>query len=78
MKQVAGMFSQEARRELEQRLGIVLEDTHDYTPDELEGLYDIITDRFPYAFAADGTPQPMGALFEQIIDVFVQNRLVEI
>lgn len=78
MRNVASLFSEEARAELEKQLGIALSDGYDYSWDELESLYEQITDRFPYEFDADGNPLRMGRIFEDIIDIFCKNKLVEL
>lgn len=75
MKNIASLFSQEARQELEKQLGIVLSDERDYSANELEDLYERITDDFPYEFDADGEPLRMGRIFESIIDVFCKENL---
>ena len=77
MKNIASLFSPDARVELKRQLNIELSDSHDYTGDELETLYERITDDFPYAFDADGEPLRMGVIFESIIDVFVKNKLIQ-
>lgn len=77
MKMVASMFSGEARKALRDHLSIDLSDDHDYTEDELEDLYDRITEEFPYVYGDDGEPLPLGSLFESIIDVFADRKLVQ-
>ncbi len=76
MKNLASLFSLEALRELEKQLGIKIDDNKDYTSDELEELYDKITDEFPYGYGEDGEPLYMGKVFEGIIDVLA-NILYE-
>lgn len=78
MKNVASLFSGEALNELQKQLGIVLSDEHDYTEDELEELYEQITDGFPYEFDDDGRPRHLGRIFECIVDVFCNNGLVKV
>ena len=77
MKNLASLFSEDARDALKSNLGIVLSDSHDYSQEELEDMFDTITDLFPYEFDQDGNPKPLGELFESIIDVFQKNHLVE-
>lgn len=75
MKNVASLFSSEARKALEEKLGIIFSDEHDYSRHELQVLYERISDNFPYAFDAAGEPLEMGRIFEEIINVFCQNHL---
>lgn len=76
MKNVASLFTQEARAALENQLGIALSDGHDYSDEELGGLYERITEEFPYSFDENGEPDPMGLLFESLLDTFITNKLV--
>ena len=76
MKNVASMFTEEARAALEASLGVVLTDDRDYTEDELEDLYILITDDFPSEYDPDGEPLRMGQIFEDILDVFFRRKLV--
>lgn len=55
-------------------LNIELSDEYDYSYDELYNLYDFITDEFPCEYDPDGEPLEMGWIFEDIIDVFVNNK----
>lgn len=75
MKNLSVLFSEEARTALKMNLGIVLHDEHNYSPDELEALYEQITENFPYAYDGD-QPAQLGEVFEEIVDVFVKNHLV--
>lgn len=77
MKHVASLFADEALNALEKYLGVSLSDEKDYTMDELSDLYDRITEEFPYQFNSDGTPAESGAMFEQLLDVFVKNKLIQ-
>lgn len=77
MKNIASMFSAEARDELKKQLAVELSDDHDYSVNELNDLYDRITDDFPYAYKDNGDPEPRGVIFEGIIDVFTQRKLIE-
>lgn len=70
MADLASRFSGEAREELKKQLGIELEDDRDYTEEELLDLYEQITLDFPYSYDADGNPNRLGRIFEEIIDVF--------
>ena len=76
MKRVASLFSADARDELKKQLGIELSGKHDYTKEELEALYERITDDFPYSFDTEGNPSQTAIAFESIIDVFIQNKLI--
>jgi len=70
MKNITDHFSSEAVAELEKQLGIRLVDSYDYSGEELEDIYEKITDEFPYEYAADGTPMRLGKIFEEIVDTF--------
>ena len=78
MKNVASLFPEECREELKTHPGIELSDTYDYTEKELDVLYCQITDDFPYEFDQDGEPLRMGEIFENIIDVFAKNKLINV
>lgn len=75
MKNVASLFSGGAKEALQESLGITLSDDHDYSRDELEQLYERITDEFPYSYDPDGSPQESGMIFDEIIDTFCENKL---
>lgn len=75
MKNIASLFSDRARTALKESLGITLSDDRDYSQDELEQLYERITDEFPYSFDSDGSPQDSGMIFDEIIDTFCKNKL---
>lgn len=77
MKNIASLFSDEAKKALHNELSIDLSDSHDYSEDELESLYNKISDDFPYAYSPDGEPQPTGTIFEELIDTFVKNNLID-
>lgn len=77
MKNIASLFSTEARKELKDHLGIELSEGHDYSDDELNSLYDAITDEFPYDYDENGNPGALGSTFESIIDVFAKNKLIK-
>lgn len=76
MKNIASMFSEKAREALDKHLHIELSDEHDYTESELGELFDYITDEFPYSYGEDGKPRSLGSIFESIIDVFHEHKLV--
>ena len=77
MKNVASCFSEKARAALKRELNIELSDTRDYSPADLEALYNQITDDFPYSYENDGSPTELGQIFEEIIDVFtVSPKLI--
>ena len=73
MKNVASYFSEKARAALKCELNIELSDTKEYSYNELEDLYNQITDDFPYSYEADGSPTEMGQVFEEIINVFTAS-----
>lgn len=75
MKNIASLFSDRARDALQKNLGITLSDDNDYSQDDLEQLYERITDEFPYSFDSDGSPQELGSVFEEIVDTFCENKL---
>lgn len=75
MKNIASLFSDRARTALRESLGITLSDDRDYSQNELEQLYERITDEFPYSFDSDGSPQEPGMIFDEIIDTFCENKL---
>ncbi len=75
MKNIASLFSDRAKEALQKNLGITLSDDHDYSRDELELLYERITDEFPYSYGSDGSPQESGMIFDEIIDTFCENKL---
>lgn len=76
MKNLASLFSADARDALKSELNIVLDDAHDYSADELEDLYEQITDDFPYQYSQSGEPDKMGYIFEGILDVFINHNLI--
>ena len=56
---------------------IFLDDSHDYSADELEDLYERITNGFPLNYEGeDGQPLGLTAVMEDMIDVFVKHKLV--
>ena len=71
MKNITKYFSAEALAELERQVGIQFVDSVDYSREELEELYEKITDEFPYEYEADGTPMRLGRIFEEIVDAFL-------
>ncbi len=75
MKNVASLFSDKMKEELKKSLGIEITDEYDYSDDEMEELFYQITENFPYEFDSEGNPLEMGQIFEDIIDVFVRNKL---
>jgi hypothetical protein len=70
LKNITNYFSPEALAELEKQMGIKLDSAYDYSGDELDDLYEQITDEFPYEYAEDGNPRRLGRIFEEIVDVF--------
>ena len=71
MKNVASLFTQEARAALENQLGIALSDGHDYSDEELGGLYERITEEFPYSFDENGEPMKDAKVAKIIDGVYV-------
>ena len=77
MKNVASLFSDEMKQALHTQLKIFLDDSHDYSADELEELYERITNGFPLNYEGeDGQPLGLTAVMEDMIDVFVKHKLV--
>jgi len=70
------LFSNKMKVALKSELGIELDDNHDYSSEELETLYEQITDGFPYEYNENGMPDENGLIFEELIDVFIKNNLV--
>ena len=77
MKNVASLFSDEMKQALHTQLKIFLDDSHYYSADELEDLYERITNGFPLNYEGeDGQPLGLTAVMEDMIDVFVKHKLV--
>lgn len=65
MKNVASLFPAEGRKALEEKLGIFLTDDHDYSDEELQQLYETITDNF----------HVITEVFDLVLDVFYDYKL---
>lgn len=77
MKNVASLFSDEMKQALHTQLAISLDNSHDYSADELEDLYERITDEFPLNYdGKSGRPLGLTAVMEDMIDVFYKNKLI--
>lgn len=74
---IGNLFSKEVKESLKKELGITVSDEHDYSVDELEDLYAAITDDFPYEYDEDANPLYNGKIFEELIDIFVKNKLLK-
>lgn len=72
MRYVRSFFSEEEIGVLA-GIGVHLDDSRDYSEDELSSIYEEITDNFPYEYDDEGEPKEFGRLFEHIVDVFVKD-----
>lgn len=72
MKSITTHFSAEALEELRKQMGIVLDDEHDYSDDEIGNLYVKVTDEFPYEYGGDGEQLRMGRIFDEIVDALIE------
>lgn len=72
MKNITARFSAEALKELRKQVGVVLDDEHDYSDDEIGNLYVKVTDEFPYEYGGDGERLRMGRIFDEIVDVLIE------
>lgn len=75
MKGIASLFSQDMQKELKKRLEIELSDEHCYSIEELEELYYEITEAFPFEYDERGELCGISLLYEDMINVFVNNKL---
>lgn len=70
MKGVKSIFENNQVEMLE-KIGISLSDDKDYSDDELDDIYDSITDHYQVAaFDERSEPKPIAAAWESIIDLF--------
>lgn len=78
MKNVASLFTPVMHEALKSQLDVVLSDEHDYSEEELELLFERITDEFPFNYADDEYGRPLGitGVMEDMIDVFQKNKLI--
>lgn len=76
MKSIASLFTAPMKEALKEQLGVELSDHHDYSVDELETIYDRITEEFPLGYDASGAPVGLTKHMEDMIDVFVKNKLI--
>lgn len=74
MKNITMYFSAEALEALREKMGIILDNNHDYSLDELGELYDRITDDFPYEYGDNGEPLRLGRIFDEIVDALIKLR----
>ena len=77
MKNIAELFTDDALNALKEQVGIVLSNDYDYSEDQLGEIYEKITAEFPYEFDSNGEPQRLGYIFESILNVFIQNKLIK-
>ena len=70
MKNITSYFTSKAVEAIRDQIGIELDDSHDYSQNELAEIYERITDEFPYRYKTNGDPDSMGEIFEQILDSF--------
>lgn len=75
MKNITSVFSKDALSALQEQMGIVFDDEHDYSQTELLTLYDRIEEDFPYSYQENGEPTELGHIFEEIVDTFHDHIL---
>ncbi len=77
MKNIASLFTLEMKEAIKAQLNIELSDEHDFSDEELENLFYRIIDEFPFEYADDEYGGPLGLtrVMEDMIDVFVKNKL---
>lgn len=70
MRNVRSIFDVQQNEMLEE-INIILVDDKDYTDDELDDIYDAITEHYQVAsFDGNGEPLPIAYKWEEIIDKF--------
>lgn len=73
MTGVKSVFTDKELEFMRSSIGLELSDTKDYTDDELDDIYLLITEQLPYDFDDDGTPLETGWMFEHIMDKFLKH-----
>lgn len=73
MKNVKSLFNEKQIKMLEE-IGVNLSDDKDYTDDELDDIYDKITEHYQVAaFDKNSDPLPIAKEWEKIIDIFYDD-----
>lgn len=73
MKNVRSLFN-EKQNEMLEEIGIELSDDIDYSDDELDDIYDKITEHYQVAaFDKNSEPLPIAEEWEKIIDIFFDD-----
>lgn len=73
MKNVKSLFNEKQNKML-QEIGVNLSDDKDYTDDELDDIYDKITEHYQVAaFDKNSDPLPIAKDWEKIIDIFYDD-----
>lgn len=73
MTGVRSVFTEKELAFMESAIGLELSDTKDYTDNELDDIYLLITEELPHDFDDDGYPLETGRMFEGIIDKFLTH-----
>ena len=70
MKNVRSLFN-EKQNEMLEEIGVKLSDDIDYSDDELDDIYDTITEHYQVAaFDKNSDPLPIAKEWEEIVDIF--------
>ena len=73
MKNVKSLFNEKQNKMLEE-IGVNLSADKDYTDDELDDIYDKITEHYQVAaFDKNSDPLPIAKEWEKIIDIFYDD-----
>ena len=73
MKNVRSLFN-ERQNEMLEEIGVKLSDDIDYSDDELDDIYDTITEHYQVAaFDKNSEPLPIAEEWEKIIDIFFDD-----
>lgn len=73
MTGVKSVFTDKELEFMRTSISLELSDTKDYTDDELDDIYLLITEELPHDFNDDGTPLETGWMFEHIVDKFLKH-----
>lgn len=73
MTGLKSVFTEEELAFMRTSIGLELSDTKDYTNDELDNIYLLITEELPHDYDDDGTPLETGWMFEHIVDKFLKH-----
>lgn len=73
MKNIKSLFN-DKQNEMLKTIGVTLLNDKDYTSEELDDIYDKITDHYQVAaFDKNGEPLPIAREWEKIIDTFYDD-----